>query len=364
MACSSFSSPSSSKVLIGDIIKTTDSVPSNYIRPISERPNLTQVQSSQDSSIPLINLQELDGPNHSNLIQQIGHACQYDGFFQVRNHGVPEVIIEKMLQVGKEFFRLPESERMKCYSTDTSKTIRLSTSFNVTNEKTANWRDYLRLHCYPLEDYIPEWPTNPSSFRSDVPEYCTSIRALTLKLLGAISESLGLKRDYIEMVLSNHGQHMAINYYPPCPEPELTYGLPGHTDPNAITVLLQDDVPGLQVLKDGKWIAVHPIPNTFIINIGDQIQAISNDKYKSVLHRAVVNCDKERFSIPTFCCPSKEAVIRPAFQLVDDEHPSLYKDFTYTEYFGKFWNQKLGTESTLDIFKTTSNSYQNERGTT
>ncbi|XP_026383289.1 protein DMR6-LIKE OXYGENASE 2-like [Papaver somniferum] len=114
----------------------------------------------------------------------------------------------------------------------------------------------------------------------------------------------------------------------------LTYGLPGHTDPNAITILLQDDVPGSQVLRDGKWIAVHPIPNTFIINIGDQIQAISNDKYKSVLHRAVVNCDKERFSIPTFCCPSKEAVIGPASQLVDDEHPSLYKDFTYTEYFG------------------------------
>ncbi|RZC60116.1 hypothetical protein C5167_021877 [Papaver somniferum] len=248
---STSASPSSSKVLLGDKITTMNGVPSNYIRPFCERPNLTQVQSSKDSSIPLIDLQELDGPNHSKLIKQIGHACQYDGFFQVRNHGVPEIIIEKMLQVGKEFFRLSESERMKCYSADTSKTTRLSTSFNVTNEKTANWRDFLRLHCYPLEDYIDEWPTNPSSFRSDVAEYCTSVRGLTLKLLGAISESLGLKRDYIEMVLSNHGQHMAINYYPPCPEPELTYGLPGHTDPNAITVLLQDDVPGLQVLKDG-----------------------------------------------------------------------------------------------------------------
>ncbi|KAI3860793.1 hypothetical protein MKX03_033895 [Papaver bracteatum] len=361
MASGTSASPSSSKVLLGDIITTTNGVPSNYIRPVSERPNLTQVQSSEDSSIPLIDLQDLDGPNHSKLIKLIGHACQYDGFFQVRNHGVPEIVVQKMLQVGKDFFGLPESERMKCYSADTSKTTRLSTSFNVTNEKTANWRDFLRFHCYPLEDNVDQWPTNPSSFRSDVAEYCTSIRGLTLKLLGAISESLGLNRDYIEKVLSNHGQHMAINYYPPCPEPELTYGLPGHTDPNAITILLQDDVPGLQVLRDVNWIAVHPIPNTFIINIGDQIQAISNNKYKSVLHRAVVNCDKERFSIPTFCCPSKEAVIGPASQLVDDEHPSLYKDFTYTEYFGKFWNQKLGTESTSDIFKTTPNDYQNAR---
>lgn len=93
-----------------------------------------------------------------------------------------------------------------------------------------------------------------------------------MRLLEAISESLGLEREYIDKVLSEHGQHMAINYYPPCPQPKLTYGLPSHTDPNVITVLLQGDVPGLQVLKDGKWVAVNPVPYTFIVNIGDQIQ--------------------------------------------------------------------------------------------
>lgn len=103
-------------------------------------------------------------------------------------------------------------------------------------------------------------------------EYCTSVRGLVLRLLEAISESLGLERDYIDKKLGGHGQHMAMNYYPPCPQPELTYGLPGHTDPNLITILLQDHVPGLQVLRNGKWIAVNPIPNTFIVNIGDQMQ--------------------------------------------------------------------------------------------
>lgn len=94
-----------------------------------------------------------------------------------------------------------------------------------------------------------------------------------MKLLEAISESLGLEKKYIiDKQLGKHAQHMAINYYPPCPEPELTYGLPGHKDGNLITILLQDDVPGLQVLRNGKWLAVHPIPNTFIINIGDQMQ--------------------------------------------------------------------------------------------
>ena len=108
--------------------------------------------------------------------------------------------------------------------------------------------------------------------RDDVASYCTSVRGLVLRLLEAISESLGLKADHIGNSLGKHGQHMALNYYPPCPQPELTYGLPGHTDPNLITILLQDDVPGLQVLRDGKWVAVNPIPYTFIVNIGDQMQ--------------------------------------------------------------------------------------------
>lgn len=93
-----------------------------------------------------------------------------------------------------------------------------------------------------------------------------------LKLLEAISESLGLEKGYMDKALSKQAQHMAINYYPPCPQPELTYGLPGHKDPNALTVLLQDQVPGLQVLFGGKWVTVKPIPGTFVVNIGDQIQ--------------------------------------------------------------------------------------------
>lgn len=91
-----------------------------------------------------------------------------------------------------------------------------------------------------------------------------------------ISESLGLEKDTVGRILGQQGQHMAVNCYPPCPEPELTYGLPGHTDPNALTILLQDQqVSGLQVLKDGVWLAVDPIPNAFVINIGDQLQVVN-----------------------------------------------------------------------------------------
>lgn len=117
------------------------------------------------------------------------------------------------------------------------------------------------------------------TYRDVVSTYCKEVRELGLKLLGVISESLGLEREYIEKVLGDEqGQHMAINYYPPCPEPDLTYGLPAHTDPNTLTILLLDhQVPGLQVLKDGKWIAVDPHPNALTVNIGDQLQVTKTD---------------------------------------------------------------------------------------
>lgn len=364
--------PVQKNLLLCDLVSTgagrrswgvLEHVPSSYIRPLSERPsNLTPDHSNTTNNIPLIDLDGLHAPNRSPIIKQIALACQQDGFFQVKNHGIPKTQISNMLRIAKEFFELPESERLKTYSDDPLKTTRLSTSFNVRTEKVSNWRDFLRLHCYPLQDYLHEWPTNPPSFRKDVGEYCCSARGLVLRLLEAISESLGLEEgNYIDKQIGEHGQHMAINYYPPCPQPELTYGLPAHTDANLITLLLQDDVSGLQVLRHGKWININPIPNTFIVNLGDQMQVLSNGRYKSVLHRAVVNCDKERISIPTFYCPSPDAVIGPSPELVDVDHPAAYRNYTYQEYYDKFWRSGLATQSCLGMFTTpasapTSNS--------
>ncbi|CAM8934714.1 unnamed protein product [Rhodiola kirilowii] len=214
---------------------------------------------------------------------------------------------------------------------------------------------YIYINSGFKKKFLSVLPEDNFYCREEVAEYCTEARGLVLRLLEAISESLGLEKEYIKNeAIGKHGQHMALNYYPPCPQPELTYGLPGHTDPNLITLLLQDDVPGLQVQRDGKWVAVEPIPDTFIVNMGDQMQVISNGRYKSVLHRAVVNCEKKRISIPTFYCPSNEAVIKPAPKLVSASGcPAVYKSFSYAEYYAKFWDRDLKSESlAIDLFKT------------
>lgn len=182
--------------------------------------------------------------------------------------------------------------------------------------------------------------------------YCTEVRQLGFRLEEAIAESLGLEKECIKDVLGEQGQHMAINFYPPCPQPELTYGLPAHTDPNSLTILLQDlQVAGLQVLKDGKWLAVKPQPDAFVINLGDQLQAVSNGKYKSVWHRAIVNSDKARMSVASFLCPCDSAKISAPKLLTEDGSPVIYQDFTYAEYYKKFWSRNLDQEHCLELFK-------------
>lgn len=261
---------------------------------------------------------------------------------------------EDMIRVADEFFKLPAEEKLKLYSDDMSRTMRLSTSFNVKKEQIHNWRDYLRLHCWPLDKYVPEWPSVPPSFKDIVKNYCLEVRSLGQRLQELIAESLGLEKNYITNVLGDQGQHMAINYYPPCPEPEMTYGLPAHTDPNALTILLQDlDVAGLQVLKDGKtWLSVKPHPDAFVVNLGDQIQALSNGKYQSVWHRALVNADKPRISVASFLCPADCAKISTSPLLTEDGETPVYRDFTYAEYYKKFWSRNLDQKlHCLELFK-------------
>lgn len=103
-------------------------------------------------------------------------------------------------------------------------------------------------------------------------EYSDCMRALAQKLLCLISESLGLPLSCIEDALGEFYQNITVSYYPPCPQPELTLGLQSHSDMGGITLLIQDDVGGLQVLKDGEWVTVHPVSDAIIVILADQTE--------------------------------------------------------------------------------------------
>ena len=114
-----------------------------------------------------------------------------------------------------------------------------------------------------------------SGCRELVAEYSAEVVKLCERLLKAMSTNLGLKEDHLQNAFGgdNVGACLRINFYPKCPQPDLTLGLSSHSDPGGMTILLPDhDVAGLQVRKNGKWITVNPVPNAFIVNVGDQIQ--------------------------------------------------------------------------------------------
>ena len=95
---------------------------------------------------------------------------------------------------------------------------------------------------------------------------------LAMKLAGAISESLGLDGGYIEGAFGEGSQIVACNYYPECPQPDLTLGLSSHTDRGGLTIVMENGVEGLQVRHKGKWVPVPHVPGSFLVNIGDCIE--------------------------------------------------------------------------------------------
>lgn len=322
-------------------------VQDKHILPSNERPRMAEVSYSE--SLPVVDLKDLDGPYRKRVVQKIGHACEEGGFFQIVNHGVPDTVMKNMMGIAKEFFEMPVENRASLYSEDRKQRVRLSTSFDIHKEKVHNWMDYLTQPCHPVEEVMGSWPEKPAAYREIAGKYVVELRTLSLRLLAAISEALALDSDYLNRVFGKHEQLMNINYYPPCPNPDLTMGLAGHSDSGAITVLMQGDISGLQVQKNGKWVAVEPIPNAFVVNLGDQVQVVSNGRFKSVEHRAVTNASTARISIPTFFIPAMDAFVAPASSLVDEQHPPMYRGYKFEEFW-KFFRSK-GLTALLDHFK-------------
>eukprot|EP00253_Pinus_taeda_P014347 PITA_14347 len=323
-------------------------VQDRYILPPNERPQMAEVCYSE--SIPVIDLEDLHGPNRMTVVHQIRRACEEDGFFQIVNHGVPENVMKNMMEVAKEFYEMPVEDRACLYSEDEKQLVRLFTSVNLSKDKVLNWVDYLTQPCHPLEEVIDSWAEKPAAYRDIAGKYAGELRALILRLLAAISEALGLEFNYLNKILGKHSQVMTINYYPSCPNPDLTRGLPNHSDGSALTVLMQSNVSGLQVFRNGKWVAVEPVANAFVVNLGDQLQVVSNGRFRSVEHRVVTNMQSARISIPTFYSPSDDAFIAPAISMVNEQQPALYRGYKFEEYVATFWNHELKGKSLLDRF--------------
>ncbi|MCD7468168.1 hypothetical protein HAX54_006118 [Datura stramonium] len=304
-------------------------VPKTYIFPPESRPGKLEFPVCSD--IPLIDLAH----NHpAETIKQVIRACQEFGFFQVINHGVCENLMDDTMNIFKEFFKLPSEYKARFYSNDINKSCRIySSTLSYDTEEFHYWRDNFTHRCHPLEDYIESWPDKPIKYREVVGEYTIETRKLLFKILEMICKGLGLERGYFDGEVSKT-HLLSVNHHIPCPNPSLTLGMPVHSDPNLITLLQQCDVPGLQILKDGQWIGVQPLPHTLIVIPGLQLKVISNDKFITPVHRVVTHPKEARTTIGVFLGPSPESLIKPATGLVRNE--PVFRAFTYPEFFKAF----------------------------
>ncbi|KAF4368379.1 hypothetical protein F8388_019096 [Cannabis sativa] len=341
------------------------------IKALAESPNLTSVpptytifpnttpndqpQPQPQLQIPIIDLSLLtssDPDQRSKTITELGKACQDWGFFMVINHGVAERLMSEVLEGCRGFFDLSEEEKLVYKGTHVMDTIRYGTSFNASVEKALYWRDYLKVLVPHHHPHHFHFPNNPSGFSEIALEYLKKTREVVKIILEGISKSLELEGNYIYKTLEvNSGLQIFIaNLYPPCPQPELAMGLPPHSDHGLLTLLTQNGIGGLQIQHKGNWLNVNPIPNSFLVNTGDHLEILSNGKYKSVVHRAVVNKNDTRISLAIANGPALETVVNPVPKLVEshDSHSSAFAGMKYKDYVQLQQSNNLCDKSILD----------------
>ncbi|CAM8880214.1 unnamed protein product [Rhodiola kirilowii] len=331
-------------------------VPPQFIQPPENRPVSRKPQSSTDTipieadlphaalHVPVIDLTGFDSDRRDEIRSQIGQVCEDWGAFQVINHGIPVRLLDEMRQVGLTFFNdFPIEEKLK-YACDTTAaaTEGYGTRMLVgaADDAVLDWRDYFDHHTFPLSRRNPSsWPHSPPRYREAVAEYADQMKLLAQKLLAWVSESLGLGASSVEDAVGEIYQNITISYYPPCPQPELTLGLQAHSDFGAITLLTQDDVEGLQVLKDGNWITVKPISDAIVVILSDQTEIMTNGKYKSAVHRAITNSSRARLSVATFHDPAKTKVISPIADITRESFHPRYRSVLYSDYVSSWYTK-------------------------
>ncbi|KAL0422419.1 UNVERIFIED_CONTAM: 2-oxoglutarate-dependent dioxygenase 19 [Sesamum latifolium] len=311
-------------------MKPSNIVENSFVKALAESSTLNSVPShfsfandstaSHSDSIPVIDFSLLaSGTTHqrAKVLRDLDNACRDWGFFVLVNHGIPDSLLKNIKEASLEYFELPEEDKWRYEAKSASDPI-----------KSAVAASSIR----PTTGFTCGGITSKST--EVLLEYSERTRKLARKLVEAVFDALELEQDYVYQVLKldSSFQIFATNFYPRCPEPDQAIGIHTHTDPDLFTFLIHNGVAGLQIEHNGHWFNADSLQNSILVNAADQLQILSNGRYKSVKHRAVVNSEKERISIVVANGPAGEAVVGPAAPLVQKDGRPLYHSMKYVEY--------------------------------
>ncbi|KAF8048987.1 hypothetical protein N665_2336s0006 [Sinapis alba] len=327
-------------------------VPDRYVLPPSQRPVLCSSIGIRETTLPVIDFSLLHQPLlRSSVIHEINMACKEFGFFQVINHGIPQSVVREALDAATQFFDLPVEEKMLLVSSNVHKPVRYGTSLNHSTDRVHYWRDFIKHYSHPLSKWINMWPSNPPCYKDKVGKYAEATHVLHKQLIEAISESLGLEKNYLQEQTEEGSQVMAVNCYPACPEPDITLGMPPHSDFGSLTILLQSSQ-GLQIMDSNKnWISVPYIEGALIVQLGDQVEVMSNGIYKSVIHRVTVNKDVKRLSFASLHSLPLHKKISPAPELIDGNNAPAYGEFSFNDFLDYISSNDCVQQRFIDTLK-------------
>lgn len=306
------------------------------------------------SEIPIIDISGIFSTHitdRQSVARQIHDAATNTGFFYISGHGIPSDVTDNAYAACLDFFRQPVGEKMRAHVDKSAwfngykppRSQRINPFEGVDARETFSWTYDPRLdpaHDGRRLEEIPEeirsflriepdgagdtsrFPWNETTsvphFRPAVVAYWRSCLALARALVRSFALSLGLEEDFFDAKFSHPDAALALNYYPPIvarggssPSPPANgeekqqqpeqVSIGSHTDFQLFTILWQDARGGLQVLnRGGQWIRASPVRDTFVVNIGDYMQRITNDRYRSTVHRARNTSGRERVSMPFF----------------------------------------------------------------
>ena len=304
----------------------------------------TAAESFAGETVPVIDLGLLSEQSmrDETLQQAIADACASWGFFQVVGHGIDRRVIDSVWRETKRFFGLPTPDKEAILRS------RENPWGYYNNELTKNQRDKKEVFDFTVSGVDPiyqaenRWPAM-DGFRATMEDYRATCESLAMDLLRLIAAGLNAPTDALTRHFeTSHTGFVRLNYYPVM-DPlqgrhdvphlnEADLGVHHHTDAGVLTVLLQDDVGGLQVFRDGLWHDVAPVEGALVINTGDMLQVWSNDRYRAAMHRVLAMNHLDRYSIPFFFNPSAGTVVEP---LANPRDARRYRPIDWAEYRGR-----------------------------
>ncbi|MFQ3613473.1 MAG: 2-oxoglutarate and iron-dependent oxygenase domain-containing protein [Cyanobacteriota bacterium] len=281
----------------------------------------------QAPEIPVIDIGALgftDEPDSGQAVAQaIGRACQEIGFFYVVNHGVPQDLREQVFVEAKRFFALPLEEKLKIPATrDHYRGYLALQSKGYANGKGDFFEGFkMQLDLGPEDPDVRagkplhapnKWPENLPGFRETLLTYQAAMHELADRIAQGFALALGVDRYFFRPFFQKPLTQLSLMHYPPQPPETLGdyFGVHPHSDTGAFTILMQDETGGLEVgHRSGEWVSAPPIPDTYLINIGDMMARWTNDRFTSTPHRVINRANQNRISVPFFVNPDYDAVV-------------------------------------------------------